>query len=177
MTEIHKPQTLILIGFGGNLPSPAGDAVATCRAALAVLPTLGVDVLEVSPLYRSAPVPPSDQPWFINGVASLRTSLGAAGLLAQLHVLEVRFGRARSVRNAARPLDLDLLAYGDEIHTGDVQVPHPRMHLRGFVLAPLADLAPGWRHPILRETAVELLAKLPPGHGLGQGIEPLLHES
>jgi 2-amino-4-hydroxy-6-hydroxymethyldihydropteridine diphosphokinase len=164
---------MILIGFGGNLPSSVGLPVATCRAALTALPGLGVEVRQVSPLYRSEPVPSSGQPWFVNGVAALETSLKAPDLLVRLHQVEEQFGRVRSVRNAARTLDLDLLAYDDEVHTGEVEVPHPRMHLRAFVLVPLADLAPGWRHPILGKTAKDLLAALPPD----QGLERFSHES
>jgi 2-amino-4-hydroxy-6-hydroxymethyldihydropteridine diphosphokinase len=155
---------MILIGLGANLPSVAGDPLATCRAALAAMPDLGVTVLAISPWYRSAPQPASDQPWFVNGVASVTTDLEAAALLERLHTLETRYGRARTVVNAARPLDLDLLAYGPEVRTiGPVLLPHPRLHERAFVLAPLADLAPDWRHPILNRTAAELLGCLPPG--------------
>ena len=114
--------------------------------------------------YRSAPVPPSDQPWFVNGVAAVETTLDPAALLALLHSVEARFGRVRREKNAARVLDLDLLAYGERVSApDDVPVlPHPRLHQRAFVLRPLAELAPNWRHPRLGMGVQALLAALPP---------------
>jgi 2-amino-4-hydroxy-6-hydroxymethyldihydropteridine diphosphokinase len=153
---------MILIGLGANLPSNAGDPLATCEAALAAFPAAGITIQAVAPWYRTQPVPVSDQPWFVNTVASVATTLAPPELLARLQDIEHRFGRVRTVPNAARPLDLDLLAYNREILTeGPVLLPHPRLHERAFVLAPLADLAPHWQHPILGETAAALLARVP----------------
>jgi 2-amino-4-hydroxy-6-hydroxymethyldihydropteridine diphosphokinase len=157
---------VILIGLGGNLNSDAGEPLATMRAALAMMSEMNIDVRAVSPWYRSAPWPTSDQPWFVNGVAEIATSLSPHHLLVQLHEIEARFGRVRTMPNAARTLDLDLLAHGDEILSGVVSLPHPRLQERDFVLAPLADLAPDWRHPVLGKSARELLLGLPPGGGL-----------
>jgi 2-amino-4-hydroxy-6-hydroxymethyldihydropteridine diphosphokinase len=157
---------VILIALGGNLDSAIGKPLATMQAALAAMPQLRIDVRAVSPWYRSAPWPTADQPWFVNGVAEVATELPPDDLLSQLHQIETRFGRVRSVPNAARTLDLDLLAYGTEVRAGAVTLPHPRLQDRDFVLAPLADLAPDWRHPVLGKTAGELLAKLPPSGGL-----------
>ena len=114
--------------------------------------------------YESAPVPASDQPWFVNGVAAVETELSAADLLALLHRMEADFGRERRVRDEARVLDLDLLAYGDRVSApGETPVlPHPRMAERAFVLLPLADLAPGWRHPVSGLSAAEMAGQLPP---------------
>lgn len=155
---------MILIGLGANLPSAAGSPRETCEAALAHLGRLGVIITARSPWYESAPVPASDQPWFVNGVAMAATPLSAAGLLAALHLTEAAFGRLRSSANAARTLDLDLLAYGDEVKKDSTLfLPHPRMHERAFVLYPLKDLAPDWRHPVLGKTALELAANVPPG--------------
>lgn len=160
---------MILIGVGANLPSDAGSPLETCEAALKHLGRLGVTVTARSPWYETAPVPVSDQPWYVNAVAVAQTSLTPAGVLAALHLTEAAFGRVRSAVNAARSLDLDLLAYGDVVRTeGAPLLPHPRMHERAFVLFPLRDLAPGWRHPTLGETAQDLAARLPP-----QGIRPL----
>ena len=153
---------MILIGIGANLPSPAGPPRQTCEAALAHLGRLGITVAACSPWYETAPVPASDQPWFINAVAAVQTSLSPTGVLAALHLTEAAFGRQRTEVNAARTLDLDLLAYGDLVRSdGAPLLPHPRLHQRAFVLFPLRDLLPDWRHPVLGETAGELAAKLP----------------
>jgi 2-amino-4-hydroxy-6-hydroxymethyldihydropteridine diphosphokinase len=152
---------MILIGVGANLPSAAGSPRATCDAALVYLGRLGVVITGRSPWYETAPVPASDQPWFVNGVASVQTALSPAGLLAALHLTEAAFGRLRTAPNAPRTLDLDLLAYRDEVKTEAAPVlPHPRLTERAFVLFPLRDLAPMWRHPVLGETAADLAAKV-----------------
>ncbi|MDX2222272.1 MAG: 2-amino-4-hydroxy-6-hydroxymethyldihydropteridine diphosphokinase [Rhodospirillaceae bacterium] len=150
---------MILIALGANLPSPAGPPLTTCRAALTALGERGVSVVAVAPWYETAPVPASDQPNFINGVAELTTDLSPAALLVVLHGVERGFGRVRGAPNAARTLDLDLLDYHGLIQAGPPALPHPRLSTRAFVLAPLADLAPGWRHPIIGATALELLPK------------------
>jgi 2-amino-4-hydroxy-6-hydroxymethyldihydropteridine diphosphokinase len=160
---------MILIGLGGNLSSAAGPPQATFAAVLADLPGHGVTVEACSPWYETEPQPPTDQPWFVNGVAAVATRLDPAALLAALHGLEAAYGRERSTANAARTLDLDLLAYGDLVTTAGPVLPHPRLHLRAFVLRPLVDIAPQWRHPVLARTATDLLAALPPD----QGIRPL----
>lgn len=153
---------MILIGVGSNLPSAAGSPRETCEAALMHLGRLGVVVVDRSPWYETAPVPVSDQPWFINGVVAAETALSPAGVLAALHLTEAAFGRLRTVTNAARTLDLDLLAYHDRIRDeGAPLLPHPRLHERAFVMFPLRDLAPGWTHPRLGKTAADLAAKLP----------------
>jgi 2-amino-4-hydroxy-6-hydroxymethyldihydropteridine diphosphokinase len=156
---------LILLGIGSNLAAPGYQSPQdTATAAVAALPTIGVAVVACSPWYLSEPVPMSDQPWFVNGVILLTTELPAAELLARLLALEARFGRQRGVRDAARTLDLDLLDYdGRPCSTPALELPHPRLHERRFVLAPLRDVAPEWRHPRLGLTAAELLARLPAG--------------
>jgi len=134
-------------------------------AAAAQLPAIGAAIVARSPWYLSEPVPASDQPWFVNGVAEVATALPPAELLARLLALETRFGRERGARDAARTLDLDLLDYdGRKCSTPDLVLPHPRLHERRFVLAPLCDIVPDWRHPRLGLTVAELLAGLPPGH-------------
>jgi 2-amino-4-hydroxy-6-hydroxymethyldihydropteridine diphosphokinase len=151
---------VILIGIGGNLTSAQfGPPRQTLAAALAALETEDVRIIARSAWYRTEPIPPSDQPWFNNAVASLATALPAPDLLAVMQRVETRFGRVRGERNAARVLDLDLLDYrGRVIETAALVLPHPRLHKRRFVLMPLAEIAPAWRHPLLGLTAEQLLA-------------------
>jgi len=155
----------IYIGLGANLPHPQyGPPKATLERALDALRGRGIEVLRVSPWYRTAPVPASDQPWYINAVVEISASLPADRLLAELHVVEETFGRVRSVPNAPRLIDLDLLDFRGEIARGgpgQATLPHPRMIGRAFVLRPLADLAPDWRHPETGTPISALVAALP----------------
>jgi 2-amino-4-hydroxy-6-hydroxymethyldihydropteridine diphosphokinase len=163
----------ILIGLGANLPSPAGDPPATIAAALQEIEARGIAVRRRSHLWRSAPVPPSDQPWYVNAVAELATELPPSELLALLHEVERKFGRTRGRPGAARTLDLDLLDHGGVKRQDPPPVlPHPRMAERAFVLYPLAEIAPGWRHPASGKPLHALISALAPG----QKIEPILDE-
>jgi len=153
---------MILLALGANLPSSAGLPLATLEAALARLQSAGVKPVARSRWYRTAPVPASDQPWFINAVARIETQLHPPALLDVLHDVERFFGRHRTALNEARTLDLDILDYDAKVlQTGDLVLPHPRLHQRAFVLLPLRDVAPDWRHPVLGETVSMLIAKLP----------------
>lgn len=156
---------MILIGIGSNLPHPPGaSSRETAAAAMAALPGIGARVIAQSSWYASEPVPVSDQPWFVNGVAIVATALSPEALLDQMLALEAAFGRIRSAPNAARTLDLDLLDYNSRlIDTPTLVLPHPRLHLRRFVLEPLREVAPGWRHPRLGLSAAELLDRSLPG--------------
>lgn len=174
-TRDHLEPTVgaVLIGLGANLPSSRGAPRATCEAALEALGEAGVKVVRRSRWYRSAPLPPSPQPqpWFVNGVAAVETALDPVALLALLREIERRFGRVRDKPGAARELDLDLLDYRGQVRPGEPppELPHPRMHGRAFVLLPLAEVAPDWRHPRLGGSVEALIDALPPG----QAVEPL----
>jgi 2-amino-4-hydroxy-6-hydroxymethyldihydropteridine diphosphokinase len=162
----------IYVGAGANLPHPSyGSPRATLQAALLELDRKGARVVDCSRWYRTAPVPVSDQPWYVNVVAEVATALSADDLLTALHDIEDLFGRVRSVPNAPRLVDLDLLDYRGEIAApgaGKAILPHPRMAGRAFVLRPLADLAPGWHHPVSGASIQDLLQVLPPD----QAAEP-----
>ena len=157
--------TVAYVALGANL----GDPVASVRTAISLLGELPHSrLLRVSSLYRTAPVGLAHQPDFINAVAALDTALGARPLLEALFALEERFGRRRSVANAPRTLDLDLLLLGEQVSDDHfVILPHPRMHQRAFVLAPLAEIAADIVIPGHGRLA-ELLAAC-----AGQGIQRL----
>jgi 2-amino-4-hydroxy-6-hydroxymethyldihydropteridine diphosphokinase len=145
----------VLIGLGANEGDPAAQ-LAEAVAALARVLT----VERVSSVYRTAPVGFADQPDFLNLVLAGSTRRSPAALLGRLQVIERRMGRVRTFRNGPRPIDLDLLAHGGVVmDTPRLVLPHPRMAARGFVLHPLAEIAPGWRHPVTGLTAGEMLAR------------------
>jgi 2-amino-4-hydroxy-6-hydroxymethyldihydropteridine diphosphokinase len=158
------PHKLSYVGLGANLQHPSyGSPRQTLSAAIEALRAAGLDIVICSSWYESAPVPLADQPWYVNGVAAVHTDLGAGDLLAILHQIEAAFGRVRSVVNAPRVVDLDLLDHRGEIRpaAGSPILPHPRMHERGFVLLPLREIAPDWRHPVSGRGLDELIAGLP----------------
>ncbi len=167
---------MIYIGLGSNLSSVEfGSSEMIITAALECFCDRGIAIVGRSPLYHTQPLPISDQPWFINAVAAVATTASPAELLARLHGIEADFGRLRRERWEARVLDLDLLAYNDKVQAGDAGrgepiLPHPRLAERAFVLRPLADLDPGWRHPVTGRTVIDLLRALPPD----QIAEPLV---
>jgi 2-amino-4-hydroxy-6-hydroxymethyldihydropteridine diphosphokinase len=156
----------VYIGLGANLTHPVHGAPArTLGVALDLMPGRGISVLRVSSRYRTAPMQAAGQPWYVNAVAEVATDLAADQLLARLHAIEAELGRIRTVTNAARAIDLDLLDFRGEIASGGpgrAILPHPRMTERGFVLRPLADLAPSWRHPATGTPIETLLAVLAP---------------
>jgi 2-amino-4-hydroxy-6-hydroxymethyldihydropteridine diphosphokinase len=150
------------IGMGGNVASAAGEPPATLAAARERLAALG-KVVASSGLYSTTPVGFSDQPRFVNAVVELATRLTPRALLVQLLHIEHEFGRDRTSgpRFGPRTLDLDLLLYGDAVLEGfDLEVPHPRLHQRMFVLTPLAQIAPDLREPRSGCNVAELLSRL-----------------
>jgi 2-amino-4-hydroxy-6-hydroxymethyldihydropteridine diphosphokinase len=170
---------MILIAIGANLPGPDGaPPIETCRRAAEALGALpGLRLQGLSRWYRTAPVPPSAQPPYVNAVALLGVEPGVAeiepgALLATLQEMEARAGRRRGEPNAARTLDLDIVAMGERgqlVRTApDPVLPHPRAHERAFVLVPLLDVVPDWIHPVLQRSAKHLLRDLSL-----QEIEPL----
>ncbi len=153
---------MILVAVGANLPSRFGTPRDACEGAVQALEDLGIRVVARSRWWESAPVPASDQPWYINGVVAVETALPPAALLAELHAVEEAMGRVRTVPNAPRVIDLDLLAYDDQVvEDGRVMVPHPRMAGRAFVVLPLAEVAPDWRHPVSGQTVRAMADALP----------------
>lgn len=151
--------TIAYIALGSNL----GDRDDFLRRALAALrQTEGIEVTRVSPLYETRPVGgPSDQGQYLNAVAEVQSERGPYDLLALLLHIEQQLGRERRVKDGPRTIDLDLILYGDLVHEdARLIVPHPRLHERLFVLQPLALLAPGLLHPVLKRTIADLLADL-----------------
>ena len=164
MTASNSATGGIYIGLGANLPSMIGTPRETLEATLEHLAGKGVNILAQSPWYASEPVPASDQPWFINGVAELATELDPGSLMALLPSIEASLGRIRRERWEARVVDVDLLDYRGNVDAGPSPIlPHPRMTERGFVLFPLRDIAPDWRDPVSRQGIDALIETLAPG--------------
>jgi 2-amino-4-hydroxy-6-hydroxymethyldihydropteridine diphosphokinase len=149
-----KPETVFL-----SLGSNVGDREENLRGAIAALAGVGVRVECVSSIYETEPVDLLEQPWFLNCVVQGETSVPAVELLRELREIERRMGSKKLVARGPRLIDVDILLYGQQtIDSPELQVPHPRMHLRRFVLAPLAEIAPEVKHPSWSGTAAELLA-------------------
>lgn len=149
---------MIYVALGANIPSPAGPPEVTLRRALEAMPKHGIQVAAVSPFYRTPAWPAGDQPDFVNAVACVRTKRGPNELLRELLVIERAFGRERKTKWEPRALDLDLIDYGGLVSdAAHLSLPHPWMHERTFVLKPLADIAPHWRHPDTGQGVFDLL--------------------
>ena len=157
---------MIFLGLGSNLPGPRHAAPReVCEAAVALLDKERLMLRRHSSWYASAPVPPSDQPWFVNGLVAVETEQTPEEVLDRLHAVEAALGRQRSgTRNEARVLDLDIIDFDGLIRPAPArpELPHPRLAGRAFVLMPLAEIAPAWRHPVTGQTIAELIEALPP---------------
>ncbi len=162
--------SMIIIGLGANIPGEFGPPERTLQSALnAISDIVGLEVLEISSVWHSAPVPVSDQPWYANAVCTIQTQTPPAKLLKELKAIEKKFGRQEKQRNAPRVIDLDIIAY-DHLITMEVPIlPHPRMHERAFVLCPLHEIAPDWIHPALETSLEEMLASLPTEQEIRKG--------
>ena len=173
---------LIIVALGANVTSDAGNPQKTLEIALRLINLREINVMRVSSLWRTPAFPSESGEEFVNAVASVRCSLTPLELLETLHEIENQLGRVRTKRWEPRSCDLDVIACGDIVAPNRDEVrrlmalglsaidepppdqlvlPHPRMHERGFVLAPMAEVAPDWRHPVLGKTTNELLAELP----------------
>jgi 2-amino-4-hydroxy-6-hydroxymethyldihydropteridine diphosphokinase len=156
----ERAPVIAYLGLGANLDDPRqqlSEALERLNAAEEV------EVTRVSSFYRNPPLGPSNQPWYVNAAARVRTRLGPEELLRLLQLVEAAMGRVRGERWGPRRLDLDLLLYnGEVIFAPGLVVPHPEMHRRGFVLVPLAEIAPQAWHPVLGKSAGDLLSELNP---------------
>lgn len=158
----------MIVALGGNLAGGYASCEALLEAALAQFPEAGLPVVARSGWWRSAAWPDPSEPEYRNGIAIVEADQGPQAVLEALLRLEGALGRERGARNAPRTLDLDLIAYGREvIDTPDLVLPHPRAHARRFVMGPLAEILPDWRHPVLGQTAAELAAKAAVGRDAG----------
>jgi 2-amino-4-hydroxy-6-hydroxymethyldihydropteridine diphosphokinase len=152
---------MIVIALGANLDSAAGPPAKTIAAAMGALSNRGVRIVASSFFYSTPAWPDPSDPPFVNAAARIEMELAPGALMNLLHEIETAFGRTRNAKNAPRSLDLDLIDYQGRVEEGPPVLPHPRMAGRAFVLIPLADVAPDWRHPLTGHSVAELIAALP----------------
>jgi 2-amino-4-hydroxy-6-hydroxymethyldihydropteridine diphosphokinase len=149
--------TTAYLSLGSNL----GDRAANLRQALEYLAIAGGEVVRRSSIYETEPQELREQPWFLNQVVEIGTTLSAPELLARIGEIERDLGRQRMIAKGPRTIDIDILFYGEAIvDTPELQIPHPRLAERRFVLQPLAELAPDLRHPKTSRTVSEMLATI-----------------
>lgn len=167
----------VFVALGANLPTVHGGPADTLRSALRVMPSFGLRIVRCAPFYATPALANYTQPDYVNSVAVIEAAMPPEALLDVLHRIEALFGRVRRERWAPRPLDLDLLDFRGVAIPGSggvsgqagspIALPHPGISGRGFVLLPLRDVAPGWRHPVTGESVERLIAALPPGERAG----------
>lgn len=162
---------MIVIALGANLSSSAGPPQSTLRIGLNCLSENGVKPVSVSRLFRTPAWPDPGDPPFVNAVAAVETALPPEALMRELLRVEDSFGRIRTVPNAPRTLDLDLIDYHGMVMTGALSLPHPRVSSRAFVLIPLADVDPDWHHPVTGRSLSDLIRALPAGER--QAVVPI----
>ena len=152
----------IIIGVGGNINSEDGShPVIICNKAIGTLMEYSIKVEKQSKWYNSEPIPKSNQPNFFNCIVFAKTELNENAVLKSLHKIEEKFGRKRDKINDPRSIDLDLIDYSGKIRCNkNIIIPHPRAHLRKFVMAPIAEINPEWIHPILKISVLEILKRL-----------------
>jgi len=149
-----KLDQAVIIGLGSNLAGPYGSSLAVLEAALLRFEAAGLSLRARSDWWRSAAWPDSTQPDYLNGLAIVETALGPLETLRALLAIEQQFGRRRGLPNDPRTLDLDLIAHGrHQLTEAELVLPHPRAAERLFVMGPLAQIAPDWRHPVTGRTA------------------------
>jgi 2-amino-4-hydroxy-6-hydroxymethyldihydropteridine diphosphokinase len=148
----------VYLSLGSNI----GDRDANLRAAMEQLDAAGIRIMRVSPVYETEPVDVTDQRWFLNLVVEAQTELFPVQLLSRTQRIERALGRVRTIPKGPRTIDIDILLYGNAVvRSANLEIPHPRMTERRFVLTPLADLAPELRHPVTRRSIRELLDAAP----------------
>ncbi|MAZ46208.1 MAG: 2-amino-4-hydroxy-6-hydroxymethyldihydropteridine diphosphokinase [Rickettsiales bacterium] len=152
---------MILIAIGSNLRSSLyGMPENNCLEVVKILRKYFF-VVNVSNFYKTEPIPKSSQPWYVNAAVEIKTNLKPKDIIERLFFIENHFGRIRIKKNEARVIDLDLLCYGNlKINKQNLIIPHPRLHIRKFVIKPICDINPLWKHPILKKKAINLLKGL-----------------
>jgi 2-amino-4-hydroxy-6-hydroxymethyldihydropteridine diphosphokinase len=154
------------LSLGSNL----GDRESRLQQSIARLRDFG-DIVHVSSFYETEPIELREQPWFLNCVVQLETELNPPQLLSGIQKIEAELGRTREIEKGPRTIDLDIVVFGSAvIESGALSIPHPAMHKRRFVLAPLAEIAPELRHPILNKTITQLLSELESSDGAVQRL-------
>ena len=152
---------MILVAIGSNLNSKLyGSPEQNCKMAIGVLRKY-FEVTQSSSFYMTEPIPKSEQPWFVNCIVNIKSKISPSKVLDTLLEIESQFGRKRNKKNEARVIDLDLIAYNSLIvKSFKLKLPHPRMHLRKFVMQPICDINENWVHPVFKKKASEILKEL-----------------